>query len=105
MGIQLRTLTACKCSCESFQLYITSIITAAGVIKNLSIRQLYIASGVMGGIQSRSSLDKEAEINTRAGDKKRMKKIDKDIRKTFFFDKDMMKSVSEMAAIMEQLFK
>ena len=46
----------------------------------------------MGGIQSRNSLDKEAEINTRAGDKKRMKKIDKDIRKTFFFDKDMVAS-------------
>ena len=46
----------------------------------------------MGDIQSRNSLDKEAEINTRAGDKKRMKKIDKDIRKTFFFDKDMVAS-------------
>lgn len=43
----------------------------------------------MGGNQSKDSLDKEAEINTRAGDKKRMKKLDKDIRKTFFA-KDMV---------------
>lgn len=35
-------------------------------------------------------MDKEAEINTRAGDKKRMKKLDKEIRKTLFFDKDLV---------------
>ena len=45
----------------------------------------------MGNIQSmRNSVDKETEINTRAGDKKRMKKMDKEIRKTFFFDKDLV---------------
>lgn len=44
----------------------------------------------MGNIQSRNSMDKEAEINTRAGDKKRMKKLDKEIRKTLFFDKDLV---------------
>ena len=47
----------------------------------------------MGNIQSRSSMDKEAEISTRAGDKKRMKKLDKELRKTFFFDKDMVADV------------
>ena len=41
---------------------------------------------VMGNRGSRSS----EEITTRAGDKTRMKKIDKDIRKTFFFDKDLV---------------
>ena len=41
---------------------------------------------VMGNRESRSS----EEITTRAGDKTRMKKIDKDIRKTFFFDKDLV---------------
>ena len=47
----------------------------------------------MGNIQSmRNSVDKETEINTRAGDKKRMEKMDKEIRKTFFFDKDMVGS-------------
>merc|ERR1712037_14938 len=56
-------------------------------------------------IQSRNSMDKEAEINTRAGDKKRMKKLDKEIRKTLFFDKDLVTSDSEMAEIMERLFK
>ena len=44
----------------------------------------------MGNMQSRNSMDKEAEINTRAGDKKRMKKLDKEIRKTLFFDKDLV---------------
>ena len=45
----------------------------------------------MGSLQSRNSMeDKEGEINTRAGDKRRMKKLDKDIRKTFLFDKDMV---------------
>ena len=41
---------------------------------------------VMGNRESRNS----EEITTRAGDKTRMKKIDKDIRKTFFFDKDLV---------------
>ena len=96
INIQLRALT-CKCNCESFH------IAAGVVIVNFSISiyscwcdyklfNINIAAEVMGGIQSRNSLDKEAEINTRAGDKKRMKKIDKDIRKTFFFDKDMVAS-------------
>ena len=85
--------------------------------------QIEASVGGMGKMQSRNSLDKEAEINTRAGDKKRMKKLDKDIRKTFFFAKDMVGSKdrrlkvqnnfhpaqvtsdSEMAAIMERLFK
>ena len=40
----------------------------------------------MGNRGSRNS----EEITTRAGDKTRMKKIDKDIRKTFFFDKDLV---------------
>ena len=44
----------------------------------------------MGNMQSRNSMDKEAEINTRDGDKKRMKKLDKEIRKTLFFDKDLV---------------
>ena len=42
---------------------------------------------VMG---NRGSSRNSEEITTRAGDKTRMKKIDKDIRKTFFFDKDLV---------------
>ena len=42
---------------------------------------------------NRGSSRNSEEITTRAGDKTRMKKIDKDIRKTFFFDKDLVDSL------------
>ena len=61
-------------------------ILSLRLVSALSLWDFFCA---MGGNQSKDSLDKEAEINTRAGDKKRMKKLDKDIRKTFFA-KDMV---------------
>ena len=54
----------------------------------------------MGNRESRNS----EEITTRAGDKTRMKKIDKDIRKTFFFDKDLVAAWKKIIKLTENKF-
>ena len=54
--------------------------------KTSQLGESFCTNLVMGNRESRNS----EEITTRAGDKTRIKKIDKDIRKTFFFDKDLV---------------
>ena len=58
--------------------------------KKSQLGKSFCTDVVMG---NRGSSRNSEEITTRAGDKTRMKKIDKDIRKTFFFDKDLVDSL------------